>query len=352
MAIYINGAGSISPQETGAAFNLLSLSTDHDGDKLRCVEPDYSQFMDVRQLRRMSRILKMGVAAGKMALSDAGVEIPDGIITGTGYGCLEDTGTFLSKMVENNETALNPTPFIQSTHNTIGSRIALMLQCQGYNQTYTQRAFSFENALLDATLELTENPDKSLLVGGVDEITDIGHAIQRRFGIFRERSEHSLKLFADGADGTLNGEGASYFVLSGTKSATGSVIMDSVATFYKPQRKELLAGIKDFLESASLTTDDIDLLLIGKSGDQKLDHEVEEISTSLFSSSGTGLFKHLTGEYPTASAFAFWLASRIILAQEIPSTVMQRNTSRKPVRVLIYNPYFGTHHSLILLKSC
>jgi len=352
MAIYINGAGSISPQEKGSAFDALSLSTDYQGNRLRCVEPDYSQFMDVRQLRRMSRILKMGVTAGKMALSDAGVEIPDGIITGTGYGCLEDTGTFLSKMVENSETALNPTPFIQSTHNTIGSQIALMLQCQGYNQTYTQRAFSFENALLDATLELTVNPGKSLLVGGVDEVTDISHTIQRRFGIFRERSEHSLRLFGDEVDGTLNGEGASYFVLSGTKAGAGSVIMDSVATFYKPERKELLSGIKDFLESASLTTEDIDLLLMGKSGDCKLDRGAEEISSALFSSSGTGLFKHLTGEYPTASAFAFWLASRIILTGETPSTVLQRKTSRKPGTVLIYNPYFGTHHTLILLKSC
>ena len=63
-----------------------------------------------------------------------------------------------AKMVDSNESALNPTPFIQSTHNTIGSQIALLLQCQGYNQTYTQRAFSFENVLLDAILELKENP--------------------------------------------------------------------------------------------------------------------------------------------------------------------------------------------------
>jgi 3-oxoacyl-(acyl-carrier-protein) synthase len=100
----------------------------------------------------MSKILKMGVASGTLALREAGITAPDGIITGTGYGCLEDTGTFLTKMIEGRETALNPTPFIQSTHNTIGSQIALLLQCQGYNQTYTQRAFSFENVCLTLSL--------------------------------------------------------------------------------------------------------------------------------------------------------------------------------------------------------
>ena len=142
----------------------------------------------------MSRIIKMGVAAGSMALKQAGLSVPNGIITGTAYGCLDDTGIFLNKMIDNKEYALNPTPFIQSTHNTIGSQIALLLQCQGYNQTYTQGAFSFESALLDALLELTDSPSQSLLVGGVDEITAVSHALQKRFGIFRNGG-NNLNLF-------------------------------------------------------------------------------------------------------------------------------------------------------------
>jgi 3-oxoacyl-(acyl-carrier-protein) synthase len=170
MPVYIKGMGNISPQKTWGDDQLLAKPSDYSGSKLSCIEPDYAQFMDVKQLRRMSRIIKMGVAAGTMALREAGINTPDGIITGTSFGCLEDTGVFLTKLIENKEFALNPTPFIQSTHNTIGSQIALLLQCQGYNQTYTQRAFSFEHALLDAVLELKDNPQQHILVGGVDEI--------------------------------------------------------------------------------------------------------------------------------------------------------------------------------------
>ncbi len=352
MKAYVKGIGIISPQQTWGDAGLLSTPLDYAGDKLSCVEPDYSQFVDVRQLRRMSRILKMGVAAATMALRESGVDVPDGIITGTSYGCLEDTGLFLSKMIENNEEAVNPTPFIQSTHNTIGSQIALLLQCQGYNQTYTQRAFSFENALLDAILELKENPTKSLLVGGVDEITSLSHTLLRRFGIFRDQSARSLELFKTKVDGTLNGEGASYFVLTGESGNSNAVCLDSVATFYKPGAHELLSGIESFLESASLKCADVDLLLIGKSGDARLDHEAENISSKLFASSGIGVFKHLSGEYPTASAFAFWLAARIIQTQRVPATVCIRDASRHQKNVLIYNPYFGSYHSLILLRAC
>ena len=349
MAVFITGLGNISPQKwEGAA--LLSDPQNYEGERLFCVEPDYSQYIDVRQLRRMSRILKMGVSAGSMALREAGLAVPDGIITGTGYGCLEDTGSFLSKMISNKEIALNPTPFIQSTHNTIGSQIALLLTCQGYNQTYTQRAFSFENAILDALLELRERPDQSLMVGGVDEITDTSHAILRRFGIFRSASTQSLSLFDSEADGTINGEGATYCILSGQQNQSANVCVDSVATFYQPNIQTVTDGIGQFLKTAGLSLDDMDMVLLGKSGDRRLDKSCEFISSKLFKSNSIGRFKHLSGEYPTATAFAVYLAARIIKEQMIPKVVMERDLGRRPDNILIYNIYFGSYHSLILLR--
>lgn len=349
MAVFITGLGNISPQKWDEP-TLLANPQNYQGERLFCVEPDYSQYIDVRQLRRMSRILKMGVASGSMALKEAGLAVPDGIITGTGLGCLEDTGSFLSKMIANKEIALNPTPFIQSTHNTIGSQIALLLACQGYNQTYTQRAFSFENAMLDALMALRERPDQSLLVGGVDEITDTSHAIQRRFGIFRGSSTQSLSLFDSEADGTINGEGASYCILSGRQNQSTNVCFDAVATFYKPHSKALAVGIDQFLKTASLSRDDIDLVLLGKSGDRRHDKSMEVISSTLFKSNSIGRFKHLSGEYPTASGFAVHLGARIIQDQKIPQVVMERDLAREPKNILIYNAYFGSYHSLILLR--
>jgi 3-oxoacyl-[acyl-carrier-protein] synthase II len=351
MSAYIQGMGNISPQKTWDESGLLNQPLVYAGDKLSCHEPDYSKYIDVKQLRRMSRIIKMGVAAGSMALKQAGVSVPNGIITGTAYGCLEDTGIFLNKMIDNKEYALNPTPFIQSTHNTIGSQIALLLQCQGYNQTYTQGAFSFESALLDAILELTDSPAQSLLVGGVDEITTTSHTLQQRFGVFRN-TKNNLALFQPGLDGTVNGEGAAYFVLSGEKGPNERVSIDAVKMLYKPHDTVVKKEIQSFLESAGIKNSDIDFVLLGKSGDRKLDAKADEIADMYFGSSAIGLFKHLSGEYPTASGFALWLAAKIIHENHIPDAVVVRKTNRPLKKVLIYNPYFGTHHSLILLSAC
>ena len=148
MSLFIHGIGNISPQKTWDADLLPDEINKPASDRFYAIEPDYAQFIDAKSIRRMSRIIKLGMGAATIALRQANIKVPDAIITGTGYGCLEDTGTFLAKMIENHEVALNPTPFIQSTHNTIGSQIALLLQCQGYNQTYAHGAFSFESVLI------------------------------------------------------------------------------------------------------------------------------------------------------------------------------------------------------------
>ena len=349
MPVYIKGMGNISPQKTWGNDPLLANPSDYSGDRLTCIEPDYGQFVDVRQLRRMSRIIKMGMAAGTLALREAGIAVPDAIITGTSFGCLEDTGIFLSKMIENKENALNPTPFIQSTHNTIGSQIALLLQCQGYNQTYTQRGFSFEHSLIDAILELKDNPNQHILAGGVDEITSHSHSLQKRFGIFRSSSS-SLSLLRHLGDGTVNGEGAVYLALSGEKNDSSNICVDAVSTFYNS--RNVIADAKGFMERTTVGYADVDLVLMGKSGIQKWDKDLEVISWALFPKASLGVFKHLCGEYPTASAFATWLGARLLREEHIPEVVVEKNVGRPLKNILIFNKYFEKYYSLILLRSC
>lgn len=351
MDIYINGMGNISPQQTWGEESLLSMPLTYTGNKLTCVEPDYSSYVDVKLIRRMSRIIKMGVASASMAIKESGAT-PDGIITATGYGCLEDTGIFLAKLVENKEQALNPTPFIQSTHNTIGSQIALLLQCLGYNQTYAHGAFSFESALLDAILQLSDTPDQSIVAGAIDEVTSLSHTIQSRFGIFRGGDQRSLELFQSEEKGTINGEGSSFFVLSGIKKPGAGACIKGVTTFYKPKKNEIRERIGKFLAGSTSGPEDIDLVLSGKCGDPRLDKPIDSLINDLFPRSSTGVFKHLCGEFPTASGFAVWLAANMLKRQQIPNVILDQDRGRGLRNILIYNQYFGTHHSFLLLQAC
>ena len=131
--IYIRATGNISPQQTFGPAPFLMEPVVYTGNRMTCIEPEYQTIIDAKLIRRMSRIIKMGVAAAMQCLQTAGVAVPDAIITGTAYGCLQDTEVFLTRIITNKEEALAPTAFIQSTHNTVGAQIAVMLQCQGYN---------------------------------------------------------------------------------------------------------------------------------------------------------------------------------------------------------------------------
>src|SRR5215510_12284905 len=99
MDLYLRSVGLISAQKTQGEDFFSSVPIKNNGDELRCIEPDYSQWIDPKWMRRMSRVIKMGTAAAMECLSQAEIKSPDAIITGSAYGCLEDTEVFLKKLV-------------------------------------------------------------------------------------------------------------------------------------------------------------------------------------------------------------------------------------------------------------
>lgn len=352
MKLYIQSTGNISPQNTFGSTTLPDILTEYNDNRLRCIEPDYSKLIDVKLIRRMSRIIKMGVAAALQCLQEAGDIHPDAIITGTAYGCLEDTGVFLEKMVQNKEQMLTPTAFIQSTHNTIGAQIALLLKCNGYNNTFVHRGLSLESALLDGIMLLEEKMVNNVLIGGVDEITDFSFAITNRFGLFKQKINSNLELFNTRSRGSIAGEGAAFFLLSNAPSGNDYGIIEGLHTFYKPDNtQQIEEQIQFFLDQQTVSGSDIDIILTGRNGDIQGDRLYDQLQDTLFAGISTLEYKHLCGEYPTSTGFALWMATGIIRNGYMPHVFP--NPERKAIRrVLIYNHYQMTHHSLMLVSAC
>ena len=352
--MYIQATGNISAQKTFGHLPLTELVA-YSGNRLACIEPDYKEFIDVKLIRRMSRIIRMGVAAAMECLQEANIKVPDAIITGTAYGCMEDTGSFMTKMVEFNEELLTPTAFIQSTHNTIGAQIGLMLQCNHYNNAFVHRGFSFESALLDGMMLLEEKEVSNVLVGAIDEITNISHAILNRMGLYKQGTVSNVDIFKTKSKGTIAGEGAAFFLLASEPSAYDDYAkLDGLKTFYKPNGvEEVEENILSFLAEYSISFNDIDLVITGKNGDVKSDRIFEQLSQTIFSKNATVNYKNLCGEYPTASAFALWLGANILKTGTVPA-VLEYNGSKenKIKRILIYNHYQHIHHSLFLVSAC
>lgn len=141
---------------------------------------------DAGMRRRMSQALKSAVATAVECVGgvDRTTE-PDAIITATGLGCLADSERFLRNMIARREEQLNPTPFIQSTFNTVGGQIALLRHNHAYNMTYVNRDHGFDDALLDAWMRIADGESRRVLVGVFDEQTPSQYRIMERMGLWR-----------------------------------------------------------------------------------------------------------------------------------------------------------------------
>ena len=89
---------------------------------------------------------------------------------------------------------LKPTYFMQSTHNTISSNIAIRTRCHGYNVTYTQGKESLARAVRDAEMLLREGKARTVLVGCHDESTLLFNSLLKREGAEELPPVHSIAM--------------------------------------------------------------------------------------------------------------------------------------------------------------
>jgi 3-oxoacyl-(acyl-carrier-protein) synthase len=347
MAIYINGSGSITPIPILDPVGIEKVDKQGTVKRLTCDEPDYSQFIDVKAIRRMSRIIKMGVTCSKNSMNEAGLDQVDAVIVGTALGCLEDTISFLNKLVINKEDLLNPTAFIHSTHNTISSQIALNLKCMGYNSTYVHRNLSFETALIDALLLFSEKSVQNVLVGGIDELTDVSFDILNRLGYYIAPSSSGNTK----ANGVLAGEGSAFFVLADNRTTSTYAELKDVRTLSFGSEETFLDAAKQMLKENDIEVPD--LIFSGTSGALTNQGQYKDLGSKPGHSAPICSYKEICGEYPTATGFAMNQVARILKEQSVPDSIHINSNLPKSFRhILIHNNFRDIHQSLILLSAC
>ncbi len=352
---YINGVGSISPQRTFNNDEFLPEISSYIENKLDCVLPEFKDYINPIQLRRLSRMLRAGLSAAIICLRDSNNQQPDGIITSTGDGFLRDTNKFLNEIFEFNEKQLTPTYFMQGTHNALAGLVALTLKCKGYNNTYVTSGLAFETSLHDAMMQLNADPDKTFLLGALDERDDAQYKIHLRTDNYKKEKINSRSLFDNPTRGTLQGEGTCFFSLSGQPGSNVWGLLKDVKVIHKPENaNEIRSALHEVLTANDLRADQLDVLVNGVSGDVIHDQLLAEIVETELSFLPEVRFKHLCGEYCTASSFGLWLGLSILKKQVIPASVLFNGKKPKnPIKhVLLLNQYFGRNYSFILISSC
>src|SRR5690606_6871822 len=331
---YINGISAISAQDTFETDFLDSAEVNQTENTLKAVEPDYKAFIPPAAIRRMAKGIKMGVAASVQALQKAELKQVDTIITGTGMGCSQDSEKFLKSILDNNEQFLTPTSFIQSTHNTVAAQIALRLSCKGYNFTYVNGAISFESALLAAVMQITSEEAKSILVGGIDEYANHTFSLYKRIGLIKPEEEEPFSVLESKSKGAVFSEGATFFALENIRKDSAYAEVVDIQIKNKVSREQLPDLFDAFLKKNNLNTSEIDVVVLGNNGDMEFDDYFAKAS-DYFAESVSVYYKHLSGEYNTASAFGLWVAANMLKKQQIPDVIRINSVEKQQYKTIL-----------------
>ena len=345
--LHIHQLSCISPQQT---FGVTDIDILHESvdNKLHVIEPKYAG-IPPGLLRRMGKAVRIGVGSALPLLQNGhGV---NGIIIGTANGGMEDCIKFLNQIIEYEEGLLTPGNFVQSTANAIASQISLLTANKNYNITHVHRGLAFETAAIDAAMLIKENPSQNYLLGAVDEISTYNFNIDFLDGWYKKEPTSNKNLYQTNSPASIAGEGAAMFMVNGIKDESVASVR-AIHTVHSDDESLVKNQLKDFIRKNLQPEEKIGLLISGENGDNRLLKYYDSCESVLGNDVPVARFKHMSGEFPTASAIGAWLACHLIQSPHLPAHMLKKGDA--PVQynnILLHNNYKGFQHSFMLISK-
>lgn len=295
--IYIEAAEQISCQPPLSEEWMTDPATPASPYQ-RSTDPNFRDFFPPLVARKMGRLIKRAVVTSLRAMEHSGIAVPDAIVTGTGLGCVENTEAFLTALTDHGEELLQPTQFMQSTHNTIGSMIAIHTGNHGYNATYSQKSTSMESALLDAYVQMRLGAIDSALVGAHDEVTPTYYTLLEKIGYV-------------GAEGQTPCCEASVAIMLGREEQGSLCRLDSVKMVSRPTKEQLFAIVSQSVP---------DVVMLGINGNEANDRPYADILCLLGDVSiPAAQYKSVFGECYSASGLGLYALAHCLDRGYVPA---------------------------------
>lgn len=330
--VFVKSASQISIQQP-LCDDWIDNPLIPSGEYNEAVDPSFREYLSAGEARRLGKIMKRAVATSATALRDAGIECPDAIITATGLGCVKNTELFLTDLCTIGENLLKPTQFMQSTHNTIGSLVAILNKCHGYNVTYAHKEISFEVALLDAVMQLSLGNVGNVLVGAHDEMTPLYYQMLCRIGFL-------------GAPGMVTSGETAVAVVLDTDSDGALCRLSDIGVNHKPSARRIGSVFERLVEEHG----GIDTVIVGDNGADT--GQYDEIVSRYFADATVLRYKNLFGESFTASSFGVYAGVTVLGHGRYPQAMIVRDSGRQMSNVLCLNCADGNDMAHVLLTKC
>jgi hypothetical protein len=128
--------------------------------------------------------------------------------------------------------------------------------------------------------------------------------------------------------------------------------LKAITTIHSTDVSVVQERIKNFLANNLQDGEQVDILLSGESGDKRSLPYYIACEALLGTNTTVARFKHMCGEYPTASSFALWLASNFVGGiLTVPQHMIKKHEATGSMKnILIYNTHKVGQHGCMLVS--
>jgi 3-oxoacyl-[acyl-carrier-protein] synthase-1/3-oxoacyl-[acyl-carrier-protein] synthase II len=292
---------------TGAGDGPATMARLFAGDSVKGVlnYEALATHLPQRTVRRLKRLPRMVLTLAAAAVAAGGP--PHAIFLGTGWGPLSEAYDFLTKLYESGEQFSSPTDFIGSVHNAPAGQAAMPVQATGPNITLSGGDYSFEQALLTASLFQHVSARPILLVGA-----DEHHPA------FAPLIEPAAVRDGPPADG-----GAAFLLKPGE---TEGMSISSLFFAHARQHPQVIPDAIAHLGGAERIMDRYAAIFFGIPAAYEASGRLQlrEFLDAVRFGGAVVDYRRWTGEFASASAVATFLAAQCIQHDEIPQQMCGR----------------------------
>ena len=198
---------------------------------------DPSEYMDLKDAKRMARFSQLAVAASQMAIVDSGIDISDenvdeiGVFVGNGNGGFPDIEANARLLVDKGAMRVSPFFIPMILPNMAAANVSRVFGIKGYTSTITTACAAGTQSIGEAAEVLKKGYANVILAGGceagISQLGLGGFSTIRALSSQNENPKTASKPFDANRDGFVPAEGAAMLILETEKHA-----MDRGADIY------------------------------------------------------------------------------------------------------------------------
>ncbi|MFZ0445370.1 MAG: beta-ketoacyl-ACP synthase II [Bacillus sp. (in: firmicutes)] len=275
-----NAKNGISGIGIAQQINLDKVDVKLAGE-VKNFKPD--DFMDRKEARRMGRFSQLAVAASKMAVEDAGIQMGEnvnaeraGVWIGSGIGGLGEFEEQHKKFLEKGQRRVNPFTIPMFIPDMAAGRVSIELGAKGINNASVTACASGSNSIGDAFHALQNGYGDVMIAGGAEatitEMTIAGFSNMTALSTNPDPLT-ACRPFDKNRDGFIIGEGSGIVILEELEhaKARGAKIYGEIVgygatgdayhiTSPAPEGEGAARAIKQALEDADIHPSEVDYI--------------------------------------------------------------------------------------------